>query len=102
MRDTEEQNITVRREVDVSIKCDECKKEIKNKDNINLRDYHYPYRDYHYPYFEVTIHHHDWGNDSVDSFRDLDFCSLECMLAHMERYYKSAIGTECYDVQRTW
>lgn len=95
MKIKEKQQIMIDKEVDVRIICDECRREIRNRENINKR-----LRGSHY--YEVTTHHHDWGNDSIDSYKYLDFCSFECMVEYMKRYYESGNGSESYDVERTW
>ena len=39
------------------VKCDVCGKESKNMDS-------------------VTMNHSDWGNDSIESYTNKDYCSL--------------------------
>ena len=95
MKSTVKQQVTVEKEIDVGVVCDGCGKEIRNKNNMNERIARLPY-------YEVTTHHNDWGNDSVDSYEYFDFCSLDCMLPHMRTYYKTANGSESYDVERTY
>lgn len=41
------------------VKCDVCGKEFNNMDS-------------------VTMKHGDWGNDSIDSYTNKDYCTLEC------------------------
>lgn len=54
----------------VEAKCDICGK------IINEKDYRY----------EVTIGHHDWGNDSGDSIEERDICSDECLKKELKLY----------------
>ena len=58
--------ITVIQECVVGKKCDICGKEIP------------PSGEQVYDYYEVTTHHNDWGNDSVDSYEHFDACSPDC------------------------
>lgn len=95
MKTTVKQQVTVEKEVDIGVECDECGKEIRNKETMKKRFGSYPY-------YEVTTHHSDWGNDSVDSYEYYDLCSLDCLMTHMKRYYDKASGSEEYEVERTW
>ena len=58
--------------------CDTCGRTIV----INDRSNHY---------YEVATHHSRWGNESIDSYRYLDFCSYECLLENMNDYFKMAL-----------
>jgi hypothetical protein len=66
----------------VGIACDACQKEISDA------------------YFDVVTSHSDWGNDSIDSVENFDFCSLECLMPHMSAFFKKAGGTEQYEIER--
>lgn len=69
--------------------CDVCGKEIKANQ----------------PYWELATHHHDWGNDSCESYEHFDVCSKECMRTKFEEYLKNSDSkypnTMCFDVERT-
>lgn len=51
--------------------CDECGKVISDS------------------YFEVDEHHNDWGNDSIESHEQHDYCGLECLTKAFNRYLES-------------
>lgn len=71
--------------VPVSGRCDICGKELLpvDKDKLlpHLRD-----RDI-YDYYRITTHHHDWGNDSIDSYAYTDCCCLDCALKFIQKYW---------------
>ena len=58
--------------------CDTCNKEIKEG-----------------LYFEVTTGHHRWGNDSVESIEEFDYCSKDCLDVAYDEYYEKMFET-CY------
>ena len=37
-------------------------------------------------YWELTTGHHDWGNDSIDSYEYYDLCSSVCVRNIFEKY----------------
>ena len=82
MRITEIKQRTISEKYVTGISCDTCQKAILGA------------------HFEVTTHHCDWGKDSGDSFENYDFCYVECMSPHMVGYFKSARGSEQYDIER--
>ena len=55
------------------ITCDICGKVIAD---ANHEDY----------FYEVVTGHHDWGNDSVDSVKQFDICSDECLAKVFKDY----------------
>ena len=65
-------------EVVVGKKCDVCFKDIPPTSREFPRTSH--------PYFDITTHHHDWGNDSVDSFEYFHACSPKCALKFVDEY----------------
>lgn len=73
-------------EVLMEIKCDECKADI-NSPSINH-------------YYEVTTSHSRWGNDSVDSIKHYDFCSFNCVIKHMTKYFENDRDTDDYEIER--
>lgn len=56
------------REVVVGKKCDVCFTDIPPSGCTG------------HPYYRITTHHHDWGNDSVDSYEYYDACCPECAM----------------------
>lgn len=93
MKEYKDKKIIQIDEVEVGIKCDRCKKIIKNEDDYNrkyLQGKHY---------YEVTTHHHDWGNDSIDSYEDYDFCNEKCLFEFLKEYYNGKQGTFCCDIE---
>lgn len=53
-------------------------------------------------WFIVTTHHSDWGNDSVDSFKDKHVCSAECLRKAFEDYLANDVReyrTACFEVE---
>lgn len=68
--------------------CDVCGKEIKNGNS----------------YWELSTHHHDWGNDSCESYEGFDICSKGCLRVKFEEYLERSKGdcnTECFEVEKT-
>ena len=59
-------------------KCDVCGKDIPPTTGYFLNEAT--------PYYRITIHHNDWGNDSIDSYEYKDACSPECALKICEEY----------------
>ena len=51
---------TVTENVPVGFKCDCCGTESTKR------------------FEQVTMNHNSWGNDSIDSYENKDYCSLEC------------------------
>lgn len=54
------------------------------------------------PYWEVTRHHGDWGNDSIDSYEYWDCCSKKCVCDRFERYMhdsENGFNTQCFSVE---
>jgi len=82
MRITELRQRTISYKHVTGISCDACQKVILGA------------------YIEVTTSHSDWGNDSIDSIENFDFCSVECMSPHMVDYFKTARGSEEYNIER--
>lgn len=68
-----------------TIKCDTCKADI-NKTDL---DY----------YYEVDTSHSCWGNDSVDSYEEFDFCRWECLTTHQGNYFAFADETYQYRIE---
>lgn len=68
----------------VGIKCDICQKEITGK------------------YWQLTTHHDDWGNDSVDSYSHSDLCSRECINKALDDYINDCEDscTQCFELEQ--
>jgi hypothetical protein len=75
---------TVSTEIIAGVKCDICGKEITGK------------------YWRLTTHHHDWGNDSVDSYEHSDLCSRECINKALDDYIKhcEVSYTQCFELEQ--
>ena len=70
MEKVEYREVTEKKKVIVGCQCDVCKKDIDGM------------------YFDFTTGHCDWGNDSVDSIKSFDVCSVKCARLIMEDYFK--------------
>jgi hypothetical protein len=77
------EKVSVIREFVKEIHCDTCKKEITKEMKL---------------YFEVSTSHALWGNDSIDSIQDYDFCSYECLVKNMGQYFLQINETQNYDI----
>ena len=75
--------IVTTRECVVGKKCDVCGKEILPHKRGGPM----------YDYYEVTTHHNDWGNDSIDSYENYDACSPDCAYKLWEKYIHDSAGT---------
>jgi len=84
MRVVETKEITkvVQEEVTVKRICDNCGKEITISRKTGLGN--------QYNYFLITTHHHDWGNDSIESYEYYDACCPTCALEMAEKYLVNA------------
>jgi hypothetical protein len=74
----------VEKKVLSKVTCDVCKKEIKKGEE----------------YYNVTTHHNDWGNDSVDSFKDFDICSDDCLKVKFVEFVKAQEETKHIDIAK--
>lgn len=86
--------VTHKEEVVIGTICDECKKEI-----LNEQDFQDRFRKRMSHYFEVSTHHNDWGNDSVDSYQHYDVCSEECLFKFLKKYFDGADATLCCEIE---
>ena len=68
--ETKEHVVTERILVKCEIICDVCKKEIQRGAG----------------YWEVATHHNDWGEDSWESYKNFDVCSVECLKSKFDEY----------------
>jgi len=87
--------VTHKEKVVIGTICDECEKEILNEqdfqDRLRKRMSHY---------FEVSTHHNDWGNDSIDSYEDYDICSEKCLLEFLRKYFDGKDCSYCCDIKQ--
>ena len=60
--------------------CDRCGKEFVSKA-------YGPSRVVFYDYYRVVINHHNWGNDSYESYEAKDFCCINCMMKFIQDYW---------------
>ncbi len=93
MKEYKDKKITEINRVEVGIKCDNCKKIIKNEN-----DYKRTYLQQKH-YYEVTTHHHGWGNDSIESYEYYDFCNEKCLFEFLKKYYNGSEGTLCCEIE---
>ena len=78
--------------VDEELYCDFCGKLIGKRS-----DKKYSY------YYELFTGHHEWGNDSVDSFEHQDCCE-ECITDQFVKYLSETVNeypTAFFNVDRT-
>jgi len=70
--------------VEEIVKCDFCGKEITGK------------------FWQLTTHHNDWGNDSIDSYEHFDLCSRECINRALDDYIKNCkvSDTQCFELEQ--
>jgi hypothetical protein len=73
-------------QVPVSGYCDVCKRELKPVDSDKLPK-HIKDRTDIYDYYRIATHHHDWGNDSIESYEYTDCCCIECALKFIQKYW---------------
>lgn len=75
---------TIRTEKLVAIKCDICGKEITEN------------------FWQLTTHHYDWGNDSVESYERFDLCSRECINRALDDYMDACkmSNTQCFELEQ--
>ena len=66
----EKEKVVVEREIIKGVECDVCKRKIDRT------------------YWKLSTHHHDWGNDSIESYEDFDLCSPECINVKLNEYYE--------------
>jgi len=81
----EERKEVVRKTIEAVIvgrKCDVCGADIMPVKGPNVFT--------QYNYFVIHTHHHDWGNDSVDSHEYFDACCPECVMKFTNEYIKDA------------
>lgn len=78
--------------------CDICNKVVWKKNLLPDAKHNYSNT---VGYYEITIGHHDWGNDSVDSIEHHQVCE-KCLNSFVADYFGKASGTEYMDIQRQW
>ena len=85
MKEYKQKEVVKKKKVLVAVNCDTCKEQIEVQKG----------------YYSVTTSHHLWGNDSIDSVEHHDFCSMECMVPHLKRYYDNPEVSEEYEISFT-
>ena len=67
-----------------ALKCDCCGKKFKGK------------------FWKLTTHHYDWGNDSVDSYYNMDLCSPTCVRKQLKEYFEECENstTQCFELEQ--
>ena len=70
----------------MGVKCDICGKEITGK------------------FWRLTTHHHDWGNDSIESYERFDLCSRECINRALDDYIDDCekSNTQCFELEQAF
>lgn len=85
MREYDQKEVVKVKKVLKAIKCDTCKTNIMKTSS----DF----------YYEVETSHSLWGNDSIESHEEFDFCSWECLTIHQGRYFAMADTTYTYCIE---
>ena len=62
--------------------CDGCGKEFA------LRKYDHSSNNEYYDYYRIITHHHNWANDSCESYEAKDFCCMDCMMNFIRNYWE--------------
>lgn len=73
----EKKEHTIIKETPVKVICDICWKEVDPNN-----------------WFRITTSHHDWGNDSIDSYEQFDACSHKCAISFVNDYLREAYENE--------
>jgi hypothetical protein len=100
MRKKEKRTVSIEREEIVEVRCDHCDKLIYRKLSEVEEALSRPQVRKTILHYEVATYHHDWGENSSDSFEYLDICSMNCLSEHMKEYFDGARGTEEYNIKR--
>lgn len=84
MRENKYLEKIIRTETIAVVKCDICGKEITGK------------------FWQLTRHHYDWGNDSIDSYKHFDLCSRECINRALDDYIIDCgtSNTQCFELEQ--
>ena len=86
MKEYDNKEVTKLEKVLKSVKCDCCQVDI-TKTEIDF-------------YYEVNTSHSRWGNDSIESFEYLDFCSWECLSKNTAKYFTHAENSHRYEIEQ--
>lgn len=81
----EQKSVTEFKEITVGIKCDVCGK---------IHKCSYIPDEWH----NISMHHNDWGNDSVDSYESFDVCSPKCYITKLKECVKELDGRHSAEV----
>lgn len=77
MKEIKKVKVEVEKEEVTGVTCDQCGKE------VDL-----------YHYYDSTTSHNNWGSDSHESVELQDFCSLECVLEYVKKYFIGEPGED--------
>ena len=94
MREYKKEEIKQVKKIENGVICDVCNKKIREEE-----DYKSAYRTKMSHFYEVTTHHNDWGNDSIDSYEYKDICSEECLITFLKKYFNGEDATLCCDIE---
>jgi hypothetical protein len=84
MKEFEKKEVIKIQKVLKSVKCDTCKCDINGTDLDH--------------FYEVETSHSLWGNDSIESHKEFEFCSWECLTNHQGNYFAFADDTYEYHI----
>ncbi|PIC81041.1 hypothetical protein CSV75_04475 [Sporosarcina sp. P18a] len=73
MRKYDKREVKKFEQVQTGVYCDQCETDIEQTP--------------HEHFYEVQTSHNCWGNDSMESIREHDLCSMVCVTKHMHDYY---------------
>lgn len=84
MIETERKEVTTTKYEYVPVKgiCDGCGKEFAT------RKYECYSSDEDYDYYRIVTNHHNWGNDSCESYEAKDFCCIDCAMKFIRDYWE--------------
>ena len=94
MRKYKRKEIKKYEEIENETICDICKKQI-----LGEEDYKTSFRTKMSHFYEITTHHNDWGNDSVDSYEYFDACCEECLFKFLKEYFDGTDATLCCEIK---
>lgn len=94
MRKYKKEEIKQLKEIENGIICDICKKTIREEN-----DYKSEFRTKMSHFYEVSTHHNDWGNDSIESYQYYDICSEECLFKFLKKYFDGQDATLCCEIE---
>lgn len=66
------------------VTCDVCNREIEPSS----------------PFYDVTTHHYEWDNDSIESFKHYQICSDECLKVKFKEYLCLDIDSKYVEISK--